>query len=169
MHLFGHAEPLHFATKNVPLYWKAKTTFMNSINNLYNHVSISVKNGHSSCLLCGERNPWSFKIAFQADNDGTVKARFQSHRFLQGYDGIIHGGVISALLDAAMTHCLFHQGVRALTGDLRVRFLQSIPCHAALDLRAWILSARPPLYRLKAELFAEECIAAWAEAKFMQQ
>ena len=134
-----------------------------------NHASISVGNGHGYCLMCGERNPWSLKIVFQAADDGTVGARFQSHRGLQGYDGILHGGVISALLDAAMTHCLFHRGVRAVTGDLRVRFLQSIPCHAALDLRAWVLSARPPLYRLKAELMNQACLAAWAEAKFMQQ
>lgn len=134
-----------------------------------NQASLSVGNSHGYCLLCGERNPWSLKIAFQADDDGTVAARFQSHRGLQGYDGIIHGGVISALLDAAMTHCLFHSGVRALTADLRVRFLQSIPCHAALDLRAWALSTRPPLYHLKAEVMTAGRIAAWAEAKFMQQ
>lgn len=108
-------------------------------------------------------------MAFQADDDGSVSARLQSHPGLQGYEGIIHGGVISALLDAAMTHCLFHQGVRAVTGDLRVRFLRSIRCRAALQLKAWMTSARPPLYCLRAEIMASDRVAAYAEAKFMQQ
>lgn len=77
--------------------------------------------------------------------------------------------MISALLDAAMTHCLFSRGVRAVTGDLRVRFLRSIPCQAALHLKAWVMTARPPLYCLRAELMNTGRMAAWAEAKFMQQ
>ena len=131
--------------------------------------NISTKNGHGGCLLCGEGNPWSLKIAFHADNNGGVSARLWSHQGLQGYEGFIHGGVISALLDAAMTHCLFHQDVRAVTGDLRVRFLWSIPCHSVLDLKAWVISARPPLYCLRAELLETGRVAAWAEAKFMQK
>ena len=129
----------------------------------------STPNGHGYCLLCGTENPWSLKIDFPADQNGCVIANLQSHRGLQGYDGIIHGGVISALLDATMTHCLFHQGVRAVTGDLRVRFLQSIPCDADLFLKAWVTSARAPLFCLKAEVMQAGCLSAWAEAKFMQQ
>jgi hypothetical protein len=72
------------------------------------------------------------------------------------------------LLDAAMTHCLFHHGVQAVTGDLRVRFLRLVSCAAALDLRAWVLSSRPPLYNLRAELVHERCVMAWAEAKFLR-
>ncbi|MDI6808083.1 MAG: thioesterase [Candidatus Eisenbacteria bacterium] len=68
-----------------------------------------------------------------------------------------------------MTHCLFHNGIRAVTGDLRVRFLQPVSCRTILGLRAWMLSAKPPLYGLKAELTCEGQIMAWAEAKFMRQ
>ncbi|MFH0779178.1 MAG: PaaI family thioesterase [Candidatus Eisenbacteria bacterium] len=131
-------------------------------------ADVSARSGHGRCLLCGESNPWSLKLAFHVDSRG-VKASFHPHRWLQGYEGILHGGVISALLDAAMTHCLFHRGVRALTADLRIRFVEPVPCHAALDLRAWILSATPPLYRLRAELSSEARILAWAEAKFLRR
>jgi uncharacterized protein (TIGR00369 family) len=95
-------------------------------------------------------------------------ARFQAHAGLQGYDGVLHGGVIASLLDAAMTHCLFHQGVQAVTGDLHIRFVRPVACDLAVDLRAWIVSAAPPLYRLRAELAHEGTLLAWGEAKFMQ-
>jgi acyl-coenzyme A thioesterase PaaI-like protein len=77
--------------------------------------------------------------------------------------------VIAALLDSAMTHCLFHHGVQAVTGDLHVRFVETVPCMAVLDIRAWILSETPPLCRLKPELVKEGRIMAWAEAKFMRR
>lgn len=48
-----------------------------------NHSSLSAQNDHGYCLLCGERNPWSMKIAFEADKDGHVSAKFQAHRGLR--------------------------------------------------------------------------------------
>lgn len=134
-----------------------------------NLVDISTQNGHSGCILCGERNPWSLKLAFEADHDGGVKTRFQSREGLQGYADMLHGGVIAALLDAAMTHCLFHRGVQAVTGDLHVRFVNPVSCDASLEIRAWVLSSRPPLYRLRAEIGQDQRIMAWAESKFIRR
>jgi acyl-coenzyme A thioesterase PaaI-like protein len=108
-------------------------------------------------------------LHFQNEEDDVAHARFQGNSRLQGYDGILHGGIVAALLDASMTHCLFHHGVRAVTGDLRIRFVEQIPYDAALDVRAWVLSSTPPLYRLKAELVCEKRVMAWAEAKFVER
>ena len=124
-------------------------------------------NGHGQCLLCGDRNPDSLGLSFRANEAGIISARVRAHPGLQGYDGILHGGVIGALLDEAMTHCLFHHGVKAVTGELWVRFLKPVPCQADLDLKAWLSSQRPPLYRVKAELVYEQQVVARAEAKFM--
>lgn len=88
---------------------------------------------------------------------------------LQGYDGIMHGGVVAALLDAAMTHCLFHRGIQGLTGDLHVRFVHSISCDAQLEIRAWMEANRKSLYRLKAEIVCDGTVMAWAEATFMRR
>jgi acyl-coenzyme A thioesterase PaaI-like protein len=128
----------------------------------------SAIHGHSHCLLCGRDNPTSFGLSFAMRN-GVAHARFQAYPGLRGYDGLLHGGVIASLLDAAMTHCLFHQDVQAVTGDLRVRFVRPVACHMAVDLSAWIVSATPPLYRLRAELACEDTLMAWAEAKFMRR
>ena len=131
--------------------------------------TISANNGHTRCLLCGSLNPRSLNLSFQEAGDGVVMTRFEPHKELQGYDGIVHGGVIASLLDAAMTHCLFHRGIQAVTGDLHVRFVQPVDCNASLEIRAWVLSSALPLYRLRAELILDEHIAAWAEAKFVQR
>ena len=125
-------------------------------------------NDHEWCLLCGSRNPHSLKLRFEPDELG-VKADFTPRRDLQGYRGILHGGIVSALLDSAMTHCLFNNGIKAVTGDLHVRFLHSVPYDQPLEIKAWFVSTRKPLYRLKAELLQGTKVMARAEAKFMKQ
>ena len=123
---------------------------------------------HEHCLMCGQRNPDSLRLEFRQNGDGRVCARFQGNPRLQGYDGILHGGIVGALLDAAMTHCLFYRGIQAVTGDLRVRFRKPVPCDASLEICAWLASQAPPVYHLKAELLRGTEVMAWARASFMQ-
>ncbi len=103
-------------------------------------MSATTDRGHRGCLLCGSDNPRSLGLMFQDSSRGGVEAEFQGGDELQGYDGLMHGGVIASLLDAAMTHCLFHRGVRAVTGDLNVRYLQPVPCRARLRILAHLVS-----------------------------
>jgi uncharacterized protein (TIGR00369 family) len=138
-----------------------------SVISEHNIVSGST-NGHVNCLMCGGGNPWSLGLRFRIGDAGEVCAQFQAHPALQGYEGILHGGVISSMLDAAMTHCLFHRGVRALTAELHVRFLRPVACEALVDVKAWLVAVRPPLYRVAAELVHEQQVMACAEAKFME-
>lgn len=124
--------------------------------------------GHGACVLCGANNPWSLGVAFEPDGEGGVKTLFTPDLRLQGYDGMLHGGVSAALLDAAMTHCLFHRGVRAVTGDLRVRYPRPVPVERPLGVRAWVLEAHSPLFRLKAELRDGAQVLVWAQATFCE-
>ncbi len=124
---------------------------------------------HDECLVCGYRNPWSWGMRYEQEESAAVCGRFQGNARLQGYQGILHGGVLAALLDSAMAHCLFHRGVQGVTGDLHVRFVQPVSCEATLDVRAHLVSAAAPLYYLKAELLDDGRIMAWAEATFMER
>jgi uncharacterized protein (TIGR00369 family) len=123
---------------------------------------------HDYCLMCGERNPWSLGLEFRAEERAAVRARFRVNRALQGYRGILHGGMIAAFLDAAMTHCLFRCGIRAMTADLSVRYLRPIPCGALVELRAWITGERRGVHRLEAELKIGQRVMARAKGAFMR-
>lgn len=126
-------------------------------------------NGHNHCLVCGSDHPHSWGLRFCSGPDGEVVANFVAGSALQGYDSLVHGGVIASLLDAAMTHCLFHQSIQAVTGDLRVRYLHPVACNLVLELRARLLFACPPLYQLQAELRCDGQVMARAEGKFMRR
>lgn len=127
------------------------------------------RNGHDGCLICGALNPLSWRLSFEDADDGVVRASFRPQPELQGYAGLLHGGVIASLLDAAMTHWLFHRGVVAVTGDLHVRYVEPVPCGALLEIRAWATALVPPVFRLKAQVVLEGRAAVWAEGKFLRR
>jgi acyl-coenzyme A thioesterase PaaI-like protein len=80
----------------------------------------------------------------------------------------MHGGVVATLLDAAMTHCLFAQGVQAVTARLSIRFRHPVRVGTQADVRAWLTRSASPLYEMRAELRQDERVCAAADAKFYQ-
>lgn len=127
------------------------------------------QSGHNHCLICGSFHPNGWGLAFECDEEGEVWTKCVAGSDLQGYDNIMHGGVVATLLDAAMTHCLFHCGIQAVTGELRVRYLHPVACNVPIELRARLLFSCSPLYQLQADLHCGGQRMARAEGKFMRR
>lgn len=124
---------------------------------------------HRHCLMCGQDNPISFGLKFNKEGAGIVSTYFKGNETMQGYDGIMHGGILSALLDTAMAHCLLHENIEAMTGELNVRFYNPVACNSTMAIKAWIESSLPPLYHLKSQIRVNNKIVCKAKAKFMQR
>lgn len=131
--------------------------------------SETTKASHRFCLMCGQDNPLSFGLKFKKLGDGAVSTTFTGNSNLQGYTGLMHGGVLSALLDTAMAQCLLHQDIEAVTGELNVRYLEQVDCEGTLDIKAWIDSSLPPLYHLKSQISIGNKIVCKGKARFMQR
>jgi acyl-coenzyme A thioesterase PaaI-like protein len=67
-----------------------------------------------------------------------------------------------------MTHCLFERGIRAVTAELNVRFLDAVGGGEQVTVRAWLESSAHGLHQLAAELTVAEAVKARATAKFME-
>jgi uncharacterized protein (TIGR00369 family) len=125
---------------------------------------------HPRCVLCGLANPHGLRLAFEVQHDGSVVADVPCREVLQGYAEALHGGVISALLDAAMTHLLFSRGIVAVTAELTVRFLAPARLgHNALVRALLEQSSSHLLYRVRGELVQDGTLVARASAKFLAQ
>jgi uncharacterized protein (TIGR00369 family) len=124
---------------------------------------------HPFCMVCGQSNPFGLGLKFTCEADGSVSATFLGHPALEGYVGLLHGGVIASLLDGAMTNCLFAHGCQAMTGELNVRYREPVVIGEEMRIRAWIRRSLPPLYMLTAELKQGNCVKAAATAKFMER
>ena len=125
---------------------------------------VPIPASHHSCLVCGSQH--SLGLRFKTSEYG-VTATIQAKPEWQGYEGIMHGGMIATLLDAAMTHCLFHHQIEAMTAALHVRYLAPVHCSGRIDVMASLIGRLRLVYELSAELRVAGEIKARADAKFM--
>ena len=125
---------------------------------------VPIPASHHFCLVCGNKH--SLGLRFKT-SEGGVTASVQLKPEWQGYEGIMHGGMIATLLDAAMTHCLFGHQIEAMTAALQVRYLAPVRCTGRIDVTAQIIGRRKLVYELSAELSVAGEVKARADAKFM--
>lgn len=123
---------------------------------------------HSRCVVCGRCGPASLQLEFTVQDDGSVTAPFQCARRFEGYNGMLHGGVISAIADGAMTNCLFARGLRAVTAELNVRFRHPIVLDSPLEAAARVTRESAPLFLVEATLTQNGEVRATATGKFME-
>jgi len=73
------------------------------------------------CFACGRLNEAGLHLDFEVSRD-RAEAVFTPQRRHEGYDGTVHGGIVSALLDETMGWAIFHQGIWGVTARLSVAF-----------------------------------------------
>ena len=99
------------------------------------------------CFACGPKNPIGLKLQFEVINDEYI-SHFTGRPEHQGYDNIMHGGIVSTLLDEIMARYVYSLGLNAVTARLEVRYLAPTPIGTELTLRGRIASHRGRLYEL---------------------
>lgn len=77
------------------------------------------------CFVCGRDNPIGLRLVFQRTGEG-VRAEFVPSELHVGYDGLVHGGIISALVDDALANAFATRSQEALTAKLEVRFRRPV-------------------------------------------
>lgn len=87
-----------------------------------------------ACFVCGPNNPMGFKVRFILDGDDGIHFKIKFPPIYQGYDGIVHGGLISTVLDEVMANCFFRRGIDCLTAEISVRFLKPVPINTDLKV-----------------------------------
>jgi uncharacterized protein (TIGR00369 family) len=82
------------------------------------------------CFVCGNRNPDGLRIVFEYPEPGRCRAVFTPERRFQGWQDILHGGIIATLLDEALAHAYggADRGAdeAAVTAELCVRFKKPV-------------------------------------------
>jgi len=124
---------------------------------------------HANCVICSPSNERGLGLEFTLSQDGGVKAAFGCDKTFQGYDNVLHGGVVASLLDGAMTNCMFVHGCIGVTAELNVRFRHPVVTGRTATVHAWITRSASPLYLVKAEVLQDSQLKATATGKFLDQ
>lgn len=107
------------------------------------------------CFVCGKENPVGLKAQFKSE-EGKSYAELRISKEYQGWSGIIHGGIIAAVLDEACVYAGNSLGYNTLTAELRVRFKKAIEPEEKILVEA------------EANLLKSKLIEAWAKIKDSQ-
>ena len=99
---------------------------------------LAFDNQHN-CFGCGAQNRIGMRLRFFVDDQGNAIATLRLARRFQGPHGFVHGGVIAAILDEAMSkaiHASAHgASIMALTRQMETEYLRPTPLGAMLSLR----------------------------------
>ena len=119
----------------------------------------------SDCFVCGQDNPRGLRIRYQHQDNSEATAMWTPATALEGFRGIVHGGIVSTVLDEAISKALAAEGCEALTAELRVRFRRRVASGGVYLIRGWIVDRGKRLIRTEATLSAQdgtEHAHAWA-------
>ncbi len=96
---------------------------------------------HSHCYVCDPSNPLGLQVEFRLE-DGKAVGQFIPQPEHQSFEEITHGGVLSALLDAAMNRVLLFHSVNAKTARLKVRFRKEAKIGESLTIIGEIMRVK---------------------------
>ena len=124
---------------------------------------------HPKCVVCSFGNENGLHLEFDPADDGSVTATFQCDQAFEGYPGILHGGVISSILDGAMGNCMFARGRATVTIEMTTKFRHPVVIGQQATISARITRASHPLYLLEAEVVQDGKIKVTANGKYYDQ
>jgi len=125
-----------------------------------------VDNGY--CFVCGPRNPIGLKLKFHF-NGKTIKTEFIPKKEHQGYLNIVHGGIISTLLDEAMVKLALAMNMPVVTAHMEVRLRKPLNVGEKAIVEAKILSNTKKMVEASAKAVNEDnVIIAQAKGKLIK-
>lgn len=89
------------------------------------------------CFGCGKNNPCGLKMEFEWDGK-IAKSEFTPVEMHQGWHNIIHGGILTALLDEAMAYAACFERIGGVTAAIEVRFRKPVSVGQHLTITSWV-------------------------------
>ncbi len=128
-----------------------------------------VSNG--GCFVCGQKNPQGLKIKFQVDREKQIiSTTYTVEPIYQGWDGVVHGGILCTLLDEAMANLVYELGLKGIAASLEVRFKKPAPTQQPLRIHGEITEVHKKLVKAKASISTEDgTVLATGTASFVRQ
>jgi uncharacterized protein (TIGR00369 family) len=121
----------------------------------------------NKCFGCSRNNPLGLKLRFM-ESEKYIHAVWTPGENYQGYPNILHGGIISALLDETGAWCIsVKAGTAGVTTEICIKFHAPVYVNKGdITMRASITELTEKKARVHCELFnAQEklCTEAFAE------
>ncbi len=120
------------------------------------------------CFVCGRDNPLGLKLR-PAPEDGRCDLDWIPGKEFQGWEGVVHGGILTALLDEAMAYSAMSAGGASYaTATISVDFVRPVRTGVPVRIEAETIENRGRLVRTEAVLTQDGEVRARARASFVR-
>jgi acyl-coenzyme A thioesterase PaaI-like protein len=135
---------------------------------LQGKVTSEAADYHPRCFVCGPAVSHGLHLHGQLQPDGSFLCAQEFGAAFEGYSGLVHGGILAAALDGAMTQLLLLKGYPALTAELKIRYRSAVGLGERVIIRATLEENADPLFLMKAQMIgANGKVSVAATAKFI--
>ena len=94
-----------------------------------------------NCFACGQQNAAGLHLEIHVGEGRSWTEIELSDRF-EGWDGIIHGGILSAIVDEAMAWAVISTGELSVTARMETTYRRPVIVGQAIRAEGWITSRR---------------------------
>ena len=116
----------------------------------------------------GDKNPFGLNVEFYQKGEKVVGEYIVQDHF-QGYKNILHGGILSALLDEVMIKSILAQDILTLTCEIKVRFKKPVKIGQKLLLEGKPKGNKGKIFSAEGKITDEDGeVVATAEGKFFR-
>ncbi len=118
------------------------------------------------CFVCGPHNPIGLKATFSLDHQKhSAESRLIIGEPYQGWQGVVHGGVIAALLDEAAIYACRTLGNQLVTVELNAKYKKPVPSGREVVVRAEVTEQKKRILQVSSRLELEGQVLALAEVR----
>lgn len=127
-------------------------------------MHLDIRDDHR-CFGCGRLNPHGLRLGFFREPNGDgVWTPFTPQVEHEGFGGVVHGGVVTAVLDEVMAWAVYARGVWAMTGKIEVRFRKPVAIGVPTRAHARVVADRRRVLDTASDLRREADGVLLAEA-----
>lgn len=96
--------------------------------------AIVLEDKNAQCYVCGSDNSNGLQVPFVPDGENGSYATYIARAEHVGWPGVLHGGVMYALMDEAIGWSLYYSGLRGVTAKTETRFRQPVKVGTPLTI-----------------------------------
>jgi len=121
------------------------------------------------CYVCGKDNPSGLQAVFEIDkNARTIIGRFTPRQEHEGWQGIVHGGIVASLLDEAMVKLAAHLGIPAVSAEITVKFKAPAAAGEELSITGKIVKEASRLIEAESTVMRGPVVIGEATGKLLK-
>ena len=110
---------------------------------------------YQQCFVCGARNEQGLHLHYRQEDDQVV-TEFVGEPRHQGFPGVVHGGLLSTILDETMGRTALFSRTWVMTAKLEVRYRSPAPTGQRLTCRAWLTRGRRDSFESRGEVTLDD-------------